>query len=491
MGERIAQKTGALSYYIMPCLFFFGNIKFIKMILAYLGVTTGITAIASGIFAILETILVYYFLHQTLSRKRWGMFVIVAAINVIYALPYVVNGMLYELVQYAVFMIPFTVAACLIISDENGLLKFFDCIGNISKIVVWLFMIYVVVLFVCKPGEYGIIEIKEMSYGDIAYATLPFLLTDLETYFISDNKKKGIFAGLRVLVYIIVLIYTGTRSAMLCMGVAFILQIARNFRNILHMGIRRVICSLLSVALCVGFCLTVIPNGSRLNVVKSDVVYELQGDGLDSIFDNPPDGEEEKPDFSNLPLSYVYNVETKQYMDISKAFEYYIVNNDKTITETQAVLHKDITNKAEKYLIVNPEFYNTARKFTLPMNNRTYLFSTAWSEFKTSPVIGHGALHYQQKYEGTFPHNIVFEIMADYGAVGVLVIAFIILYTYFYAISVAFKTSRRELGMLLTFLTMYIPMHLLYHSLYSNGIFIFTASILILYRIQNKKSCKD
>lgn len=488
MGGRIAQKSGALSYYIMPCLFFFGNIKFIKMILAYVGVTTGITAIASGIFAILETVLVYYFLHQTVSRKRWGIFAIAVAINTIYALPYVLNGMLYELVQYAVFMIPFTVAACLIISDENGLQKFFDCIGNISKIAVWLFLVYIVVLFVCEPGEYGVIEIKEMSYGDIAYATLPFLLIDSETYFICDNKKKGIFAGLRVLVYIIVLIYTGTRSAILCMGVAFILQIVRNFRNILHMGIRRVVCSLLSVVLCVGFCLTVVPNGSRLNVVKSDVVYELQGEGLDSIFDNPLVGEDGELGFSNLPISYVYNVETKQYMDISKAFEHYIVNNDKTITETQEILHKDITDKTEKYLIVNPEFYNNARNFKLPMNNRTYLFSTAWNEFKTSPAIGHGALYYQQKYEGKFPHNIVFEIMADFGIVGLLVLAVIILYTYFYAISAAFKTSKRGLGILLTFLTMYIPMHLLYHSLYSNGVFIFTVSILVLYRIKNKKA---
>jgi O-antigen ligase len=121
------------------------------------------------------------------------------------------------------------------------------------------------------------------------------------------------------------------------------------------------------------------------------------------------------------------------------------------------------------------------------MNSRVYLFSTAINELKISPIFGNGPLHYQQKYEGTFPHNLVFELMADFGIVGVVIVFLIVAYIYLSALRNAFKTKNRELGMLLTMLTMYIPMYLAYTSFYSNGFFIFTICILLFCRIKRKK----
>lgn len=530
MNKRISEKTYMLSYYIIPCLFFFGNIKFIKMALTYLGLTSGVTVLATAIFAVLEAILLYCFLHQIISLKKWGLLAVVATINVLYGLPYLIYGMFYQLVQFGIFMVPFTIAAYLIVFTENGLSNFLKCIGNISKIAVWLFFAYLIVLFVCKPGEYGIVEIKEMSYGDIAYAALPFLITDIELFFVSQNKKSQIYSGIRVLIYLSVLIYTGTRSALICMGVAVALQLVRNFSNIKRMGVKKAVCSMLAVLVCVGFCLTVIPAGARLNVIKSNAVYELMGNKLDAIFnpisqsdnqgdkepshntqsDNQGDKEpshntqsdneaddllepnlepqQSKIDFSGYPDSYVYNVKTEQYMDISEAFKYYVVNSDSTISITQKLLQKDIITNKGKYLFVNPKYYVKAAEYTLPMNSRAYLWSTAWNEFMSSPLLGNGLLYYQQKYESTFPHNIVLEIMADFGLVGLIIIGAIVMYFYLYAIYSAHKTSNRQLSQLLAMITMYVPMHLLYHSLYSNGIFIFTVCVLVFYKIYTKKN---
>ena len=198
MTQRIAKKAQTAAFYIIACLFFFGNIKFIKMVLSYLGLTTGVTVIATAIFAILEVVLMYVFISKIFSQKKIGMLLLIAVINIIYAMPYLVTGMFYQLIQYCVFMVPFTVAAYLIVFDDDGLNKFFNCIYNISKIAVWFFAAYLLVLFLGKPGPFGIVEIKEMSYGDIAYASLPFLLIDLEKYFGETNKKAGIFPSIYI-----------------------------------------------------------------------------------------------------------------------------------------------------------------------------------------------------------------------------------------------------------------------------------------------------
>lgn len=503
MIQRIAKKAQTPAYYIMACLFFFGNIKFIKMVLSYLGLTTGITIVATAVFAMLEVVLLYVFINKIFTQKKLKMLLLVIAINIIYAMPYLVTGKFYQLIQYCVFTVPFTAAAYLVIFDDDGLKKFFNCIYNISKIGVWFFVAYLIVLFVGKPGPFGIVEIKEMSYGDIAYASLPFLLVDLDKYFNATDKKAGIFSGIRVLVYLSVMIYTGTRSAMLCLIAAFLIQLFRNMKNIPKMGVKKCSCSFLALAACTCFCLTVIPDGARLNVVRSDIIYELGGDDAGEIFDKLPDKDpvkepntdeqfdKSKLDFEGKPLSCVYNIAAGKYMDISTAFEYYVVHTDAPISETESVLRWDISKDRAKYIVVNPAFYDEAIYYSLPMNSRVYLFSTAINEFKTSPIIGHGPLHYQLKYRGTFPHNLVFELMADFGSVGLVIVFIIVAYIYLYALVKAFKTKDRELGMLLAMLTMYIPMYLAYTSFYSNGFFIFTICVLIFYVIKSKNAKKQ
>ena len=283
------------------------------------------------------------------------------------------------------------------------------------------------------------------------------------------------------------------------------------------MGVRRIAAAVCAVVLCIGFCLTVVPAGARLNVIRGNPLHELGGSGVSSIFkdllesrepvitETPPAETETQviatesqpvvepapafvPDFSSYPISYVYIVSMDAYMDISEAFEYYILNSNNTITQTEDILHRDIMNQAGEYLIVNPGYYAEAVEYHLPINSRVYLWSTAWNEFSSAPLMGHGPLYYQQKYEGYFPHNVVLEIMVDYGLVGVLLVGVLVLYTYFYAIVLAVKTSDRMLGELLALVTAYIPMHMLYHSLYSNGIFIFTVCVLLFIVIKTKMS---
>ncbi len=487
MKKNVSLSIKSISYYIMVSFFFMGNLKFFKMILAYLGIENGITAIAVGMFAMVVAVVIFYCINHAIRQKDWKGFLLLGALCIIYGLPYVVHGLLYKLVQYCLFVAPLAITAYLVASDEKGCETFFSYLSKISRVAVFPFLLYIIVLFITPPGESGIVMIKEMSYGDIALAALPFFFADL-ALFCSEQTKPNVATGMRILVYLASLIYSGSRSTIFCMILAFALQLLVHFKQILEMPLLKKSLSALCFLLVVVFCMTVTPTGARLNVIKDNIVHELGNEGLNQIFEEYPSGDDLSEDESSVQRSpsQVFCVKTRKYMSIHKAFEYYIVNSDSSITETQEFLHNDIVKGEKKYLIVSPEYQEFAELYEFPINSRVYLWSTAWNEFKNSPLIGNGILYYQQKYDGTFPHNIIFELMCDFGIVGTVLFFGAALYLLVSCVIIAVKIKSYGMGQMLVFIISYIPMHLLYHSLYFNGILFFTFVILLFLRIKNK-----
>lgn len=467
-----------LAFYIICSLFFIGNIKFFKMILSYIGIDNNITIVASGLYAILAAVLVVYFIYTIYTNKQWLLFAIFCTVCFAYSIPYLIYGMLYKIVQYCLFMIPFAIAAYLIATEKNGTKHFFTSMQNISKYAVFLFLIYIIILFVCKPDETGLVTIKEMSYGDIALAALPFLFSELSLY-LNDLPKINLLSGVRILVYTAAIIYTGTRSIIICLFVALIIQIALHIKKIIHMPFLKTFLSIAFLTATLFFCLIITPSGSRLNIIKTNMTYEMGDKSTEDIFNNSLDEESTSLD--------VFCIDTQKYMTIGNAFEYYIVNSDQSISETQKLLHNDIKYGTEKYLIVSDDYRDYAKSFKLPMNNRVYLWSTAWNEFSNSLIIGNGVLHYQIKYENTFPHNVLLEILSDFGLVGIIAFAVLSIFLFINCMVISIRKKDYHMGQILALIVTYVPMHLLFHSLYFNGILFFTITVMIFYIIYNKK----
>ena len=489
-----------MAMYIAASLFFLGSLKVPKMILSYLHIPGNITLFAVGIFALLDAVLLFVAARDVLKNRRWKYFFVLAAVNLLYLLPYVIHRQWYQLVQYVVLMVPFTLCAYLLVTREDGKTLFFRCLQNMSRYFAPVFLLYIVVLFVAEPGEFGIVEIREMSYGDIAYAAIPFLFADVERFLDKSGGKK-VYTGLRILLYVMTVLYSGTRSAMFCVVVAFLIQFVMHFSYIKTVKLsRKAICAGALVA-CLLFCNIITPAGARLNVVKGNLLYELTGKdffqilagGTDNMDDptateetdaegNPLDPEEWPDD-----VKLVYNEETHQFQTIDAAFQYYVVRSDRPISETQKLLQEDIKTDAGKYITATEDYRTAAGSYKLPMNERAYLWSTALGEFNASKLIGNGCLHYQNKYETTFPHNVVLELLADFGVVGFLVFFGIVISCFALLMVQAIREKNATKGTMLAFVCVYIPMHLLFHSLYFNGILLFTVSYLILETVKHTR----
>ncbi len=486
--------------YIAVSLFFLGSLKLPKMVLTYLGVGGNITLIAVYFFVLLDAILLAAVAQMIWQKKHWKYLLMLVAVNLLYILPYLLQDNWYRQIQYLVLMVPFSLCTYLVLAWEDGKAQFFRCLQNISRIVFVLFILYIVILFIAEPGKRNYVEIKEFTYGDVAYAALVFFFADTEAFLTKGAKQKR-FAGIRILVYVAALIYSGTRSAMICGAFALVLQIFRHLPYILSVRKTHTAFCALALIACIAVCNLVIPAGSRLNVVKDDLLYELGDKEVSDIFDTPdtptsPSEDNTVPEESipeentDAPTDWpsnkklVYNVETQQFEPIDEAYFYYILNSDKPMEETIWKLRRDMKNGTGKYLYVHSSYRAAAVKYPIPYKSRVFLWSFSWGEFLSSKLIGKGCLHYQNKYMDSFPHNVVLEILADFGIVGFLIFFGITVPCFIFLLKHAWKTKDQYDGAMLAFILMYIPMHLLYHSLYFNGVLLFTVFYLIFRTVQ-------
>lgn len=445
----------SISYYFCACLFFIGKIKFFKMVLHYAGIQSHTTAIAVGLFLVLDLLLVGYYLSVVVRGKQWKLFVLTIAVNALYLLPYLLGADWYEAAQYCVFIVPYTLCASLLVCERNaGVERFFRCFSNMSYGAALLALGYILLLFLGTPGRYGLIEIKEFSYGDIAYGLVPFVFIDLELLLRGKRIPRWI-PGVRVVIMFAAIIYSGTRSAMLCMGFAMLLQVVLHWKELRQIFWRRKIIFALLLIGCVVFCMNVTPSGSRLNIMQNEVIYELQEEQTYPVF----------------------NVATGQNDTIDNVYRYYIIQNDRTRLETAQLLHEDIVSRSGAYITVAEEYQEKAENYVFTLN-RVHLWRSALDEFQKSPIIGHGPLYFQNKYVKTFPHNVLFEVLTDFGVVGCGLLLAAALCGFVVVALRAFRTKNRSVQTLLAFLLIYAPAYLLYTSLYMNGLLIFAVLVI-------------
>ena len=179
----------------------------------------------------------------------------------------------------------------------------------------------------------------------------------------------------------------------------------------------------------------------------------------------------------------VIDVEDNQVKTVQAVFMKHILENDFP-KKYRKTLREDVLKNTEKYMIVRDRDRDRIARFRFK-NDRYNLWNMAFQEFKKSPVIGHGALSFQEKYDNYFPHNIFLEILADFGIVGFAVVMFLVIFLLIKSLKLIKKAKDNLMLILLLFGLSYIPAFLFYNSLYGDNALAYLITLLATYVILN------
>lgn len=471
--------TPTVAYLIAASMFFLRQINFFNMVFYYLGLDSIKTVLSTGLYCLLDLYLGLYFLKVLRNHFNGFAVAAMAVVGVLGGVPYLLQGRFEGLLQYVIFVIPFLLICYLCIFDEDGLPRFFRSLDQFSWFAAVMAVVYVVLLFAVADEATGAITIVGMHYGDIAYALTPFYIYTMMLTLHRTTWKEL----LRLVIFFVAICYTGTRSALIIMFFSIIVYVVlfllvRGFhRNLLLKGVALVLGGVVLFTLCSK----IVPSSSRLTVAQ-DGIYEIH------------EQEAANADDTNK----VFNVDTQEYQTVNLVYIHYLVESDLPRLETEKLLHDDIVHQTGKYIVVTDSQAEELSTFTLHMN-RIVLWSSAFQEFLKAPIFGNGSLYYQAKYN-YFPHNIILELLCDYGVVGTLLFVLLVCWITIRALVYVHKRYRAQakqdvIGYLSAIVLglSFAPMHLLYTGFYSNTMLVFLVMILIFMNIRFSKwaACKS
>ena len=440
--------------YTGSILFLTGNLKLIKTVVEGLNfsefIAQGVSIVISMTFSMIIAVI---FLCRMIINKKYRVLVICLIINAFYISPYIINMEWYTIVQYLCFILPFVCLGILIALDTNGPLLFLQSFLKINKIGVLCAIAYIVYIFFAKDNSVGY-----LSYGDIAYIFLPFLI--INAYYLVQKKQQLIYGFFSYSIYLIALFYTGTRSAIICMFFLFI-GIVIYFLTIKKDSVKKIILSPLTMMVIASICIfyftiNITPQASRLNAIKNGIIYEITNE---SQAENSGEIEiDENPTENSDGTSIDRQQWQKKFIDL-------IVKENYSSKEAEQIIYNEVRNMDPTFKI---EY------------NRITLWTIALEEFKESPAIGGGLNNYESKV-GMATHNVILEAFADFGLIGGTLftggIMFLLIYNF---IKIKRSHNIEAFGVLL-FIFSFIPFYLLYTGLYFNGRLIFSISFLLMW----------
>lgn len=182
----------------------------------------------------------------------------------------------------------------------------------------------------------------------------------------------------------------------------------------------------------------------------------------------------------------IIDLEDNQVISLHAVFIKHIVRNDLTKSTTEELLQKDVVKDTQEYIFAREKDRERISNYTIT-KDRYNLWTMAFGEFKKSPLIGQGALFYQTKYDEFFPHNIILEILTDFGIIGLIITMSIAILLIYKSINYIRQKKDKSMLLILTFGLSYIPAYLLYNSLYSDNSLAFLITLLTTYVIFNKE----
>lgn len=442
-------------------LFVSPNLNILESILTYCGIDNHdyVRAISIGIFCIIDIALAFLFMRYKPGIKAYVFLVV---FNIIYFTPLALTWNTKIVAQYWLFVLPITIFSVLLSEDDDVKSFFFKFFTYLARVITIVAIIFVVLLYVGKTrSETGLIIIKNMSYGDMAYLFLSGFLVSV----VDSIKRKSIVSAISIIILSISIFFAGNRSAILCMLFAlflcFVLMLLTKASKTTKL-LTLIITIAIIIAMVIG--LFVIPSGSRFHTKKIDFLspdFSL----VDLLY------ETKKTDKKTLKVIYSPDNEERTLYSI---YTEEIVKNDMKQHETERMLRDDVKNNKNEYItLLNESDRKKAEKYRVS-KNRDFLWWAAIQEFKKHPVIGNGPCYFRNKYDGFYPHNILLEAMTDYGLIGLIILLSLGVYCIINGIKNCIVDNNDNNFRLVILLFSHIPWFLFYTTLYSNTILAMT-----------------
>lgn len=431
------------------------NLNVLESILTYCGIEShsAVRLISIGIFALIDLIMAFEFLKSRPDKRYYW---ILAVFNAVYILPLLLNFDKTEIAQYIIFVLPVTIFAVMLSTDSEIMEHFFRYLNIAVKLLFIVAIGYIILQYVGTERDYmGIVVIRNMTYGDMGY----LFLTGFVVATIEFRGKRNWFSVLEIIIFSLAIFFSGTRSAILCVAFAIVLWIVlfSISKNVTEKEKKSVLIGIIAVSITIAAGLLIVPSGSRLNIINIDTDWS-DFSLKDLIFET-----EEEESFDINVIYTPTGVERK----ISEIYEEEIVRRDTTKTETEDILHEDVSSGRNEIITLISEDDRAFAENYRPYRHRTFLWRTAIKEFKKAPITGNGPCYFKNKYDGFFPHNVLLEAMTDFGVMGLLIILGIGIFCFAVGI-IEYKNGNGYYFGLILLLFSHVPRYLLYTTLYSN-----------------------
>lgn len=117
-------------------------------------------------------------------------------------------------------------------------------------------------------------------------------------------------------------------------------------------------------------------------------------------------------------------------------------------------------------------------------NNRLYYYEAAVGFFKDAPIVGHGVysftrLYYGREVPGGYPHNVVLQLLVDYGLIGLVLFGFFV-WIALWSFSLRRLRSDLLFATVLMVFSTYFVMAMVASDIHRNFRFFFISSLFIM-----------
>lgn len=500
-------KINKIISYIAICfsvaLFSLNGTTVFKLIYSLLGIGGDRRLLSVSTFLIFDIFLILFFCKFITEQKdRKSQIIILVFLISMFIIPDMILDTKVKIIQFIIIKIPFVILGMILALSDDFRKDYFKYNDKLAPFIALFAVSFIILLLTVNDpnGEIfklsnGSLKIKDFTYGNVAFVFLPFF--ELTFTSLASGKYKG-KKEIVMILYILLLIYTicctGLRNAILSIIIIMFLSVLfvvfGFFQKCSVKRVALILAVLVLTVVVINNTERLVPSTSRLQTIENEgVTYDLKSKKIE---DEPIDGEISKEllenKFNDSSDLRVIDVKNRKITSIEKLYTNYIFSSNKPERIINEMLHDDVRNGTGKYIIVSDINKKFASKYTVH-RSRNYLWRAAINEWEKSKLIGNGIKHFQKKYYGTMPHNVLLELLSDYGIVGTILFFLLCLYLFVKSITYI-KSGDIEQKKLLIIAISAIPQFLLYTSLYDNEqlIFIITFLMFCTYlSIKNKR----
>lgn len=420
-----------------------------------------VSGLLNGILTILFFLLFIKLLYHKKSRKKVLIaFIPIAVWFILCIIPILREGIsffyIFQLMQLLLFGMQMYLVACIVVlrGEISDFIKNIDIYG----IILIPFCVFYIIRYLVYSNASGggLNSFAGMSYMSISFIFLPIVCFMICQHLFYDitMKKKIFHIGCSTL-YWVVIVVSGTRSAILCVAFFFVCMV------MLLVGVKKynkiksvLMYCIIYIALFFSLIYFVLPSITSYDVRSKNFNYDSE------IYQA---AEQEKIEVKSS-TGEIVNLNIQEY------YVDYIVSSPQNIKFSLNELHKNLSNEKRILNFNSVEDETKFKNFELYFG-RNLLFDLSIREAENSLVLGHGSNYYQQKYNN-YPHNSFLEVLCDFGIIGLTFMIFVIVYIIIKLIPISFK--NRGIASIFMLCMMWAPISCLSGTIYLNYNLIFS-----------------